>query len=735
VSRASRAAIAAAVVLAAVNCLTLPDAAHSAIQCAASVAALVAIAVRLRSLRPERSALGNVLTLSMALWALGVLASTALGSPVVIFRLASEVALVPVLCIVLFHQEHRRAVFVDVAALAATLGVLAHVFLVGPYLESNDLPIAHITYLGFAATEIVLFALTLRLMMAPRPRNRAAVLVGAAVLAMMASDLLWSLLTVAGSYTQGIWADAGWVAQPLLLAAAVLHPSMRELAGQRAQREERLTTSSAIMLGAAVLATPVADILMEQGGRESRAELIAVSALGLIVAVLVMVRLGTLIRHGQRLARRLTDALDQRDRELAQSESRYRALVEQLPGVIFHLREPSPGARPVPVYVSPQSTAILGIDAADVLATPSLLQDSVHPDDAAYFLASRNTLTEEGESVETEFRIVRPDGKVVWLRGVETAIRGNDGLVSVQGILVDVTEGKNAKSECERMELDLRLAQRHESVGQLAAGIAHEINTPIQFVGDTVRFLDDAFGDVTTLVDQYRRLHEAARRHTVDAELLQEIADAEEHADLEYLTERVPQAFERAVDGIGRIAGIVGAMRAFAHPPATEKTAVDINEALRNTLVVAANEYKYTADLDTQFGDLPPVVCDAGDMNQVFLNVVVNAAHAIQDVVGDSGERGTLTVATRVDGAEAVVSIGDTGPGIAKHVVGRVFDPFFTTKEIGRGTGQGLALVRSIVADKHAGRVTVQTAAGEGTTFEIRLPLGEPDTVDAELAA
>jgi signal transduction histidine kinase len=296
-------------------------------------------------------------------------------------------------------------------------------------------------------------------------------------------------------------------------------------------------------------------------------------------------------------------------------------------------------------------------------------------------------------------------------------------------------EAEELMAERDRMELELRLAQKLEAVGQLAAGMAHEINTPIQFVGDTVQFLGDAFGDLASLIDQYGRLHRAAREHAVDDHVLREVAAAEQEADLDYLNERVPQAFERAFEGIRRVAGIVGAMRAFAHPPTNEKSPVDVNEALRNTLVVAANEYKYSADIETDFGNLPPVVCNAGDMNQAFLNLLVNAAHAVQDVVGNSGERGRITITTRVEGPEAVISIADTGPGIPTDVVDRVFDPFFTTKEIGRGTGQGLALVRSIVADRHAGRVTLQTAEGCGTTFEIRLPVQAPDAAREEQAA
>jgi signal transduction histidine kinase len=283
---------------------------------------------------------------------------------------------------------------------------------------------------------------------------------------------------------------------------------------------------------------------------------------------------------------------------------------------------------------------------------------------------------------------------------------------------------KQMAAEREQIEMELRLAQKLESVGHLAAGIAHEINTPIQFVGDTTQFLDSAFEDLMQVVDAYAELHAAARLGPVPAELLARVAEAEETADLDYLRERVPAAFERSADGLGRVATIVGAMREFAHPPTSEKAPVDINQAIRSTLVVAANEYRYVADLTTDLGDIPDVVCNAGDINQVLINLVVNAAHAVADVVGDSTERGTIGVTTRADGEEAVITISDSGGGIPAEVAERIFDPFFTTKEVGRGTGQGLAISRAIV-ERHNGSIAFESKPGEGTTFAIHLPLRE----------
>jgi len=187
----------------------------------------------------------------------------------------------------------------------------------------------------------------------------------------------------------------------------------------------------------------------------------------------------------------------------------------------------------------------------------------------------------------------------------------------------------------------------------------------------------------------------------------------------------VPGSFESCHDGISRITTIVRAMKEFAHPDQREKGDANLNQALRTTLAVAKNEYKYVADVTTELGDLPPVLCHVGDLNQVFLNLIVNAAHAIGDVVGKSGGKGTIRITTSQEGDQVRIDIADTGAGIPEAIRPRIFDPFFTTKEVGKGTGQGLSIARSIVVTKHHGSLTFESEVGKGTTFTIRLPIGD----------
>ncbi|HEY8926848.1 MAG TPA: ATP-binding protein [Polyangia bacterium] len=277
--------------------------------------------------------------------------------------------------------------------------------------------------------------------------------------------------------------------------------------------------------------------------------------------------------------------------------------------------------------------------------------------------------------------------------------------------------------ERKRLESELNLALKLESVGRLAAGVAHEINTPIQFVSDSVHFVRDAVNDLARLITKYQALHAQVLEGQAAPELAAEISEAVEDADLSYLLENLPPAIERSLEGLDRVTTIVRSMKDFAHPDQKEMAAVDLNRCVSSTLTIARNELKYVADLETHLGELPPVVCHAGDINQVILNLVVNAAHAIGDVVKGTEGKGRITVTTRVEGAEAVIAIGDTGGGIPAHIRDHVFDPFFTTKEVGRGTGQGLSIGRKIV-DRHKGQLTFETELGVGTTFFIRLPIG-----------
>jgi signal transduction histidine kinase len=269
------------------------------------------------------------------------------------------------------------------------------------------------------------------------------------------------------------------------------------------------------------------------------------------------------------------------------------------------------------------------------------------------------------------------------------------------------------------MELELRQAQKLEAVGRLAAGIAHEINTPAQFVGDNVQFSRDACGDLLTLIDTYRDALAAIAAGGVVAAATAGVARAEDDADLPYLREHLAESFDHTLEGVGRIAAIVRSVKTFAHP-AHALAPVDLNEAIRSTLIVARGGTKDAADVVTELGAIPLVTVNGGEINQVILNLVINAA----DAIASAGRgRGTITVRTWATDDEVIASVSDDGTGIPDAVADRIFDPFFTTKEVGHGTGQGLAIASS-VARKHGGTLGFTTELGVGTTFTLRLPAG-----------
>jgi len=253
----------------------------------------------------------------------------------------------------------------------------------------------------------------------------------------------------------------------------------------------------------------------------------------------------------------------------------------------------------------------------------------------------------------------------------------------------------------------------------------------VQFVSDSVSFVREAMDDLSEIVDKYRELRNATEQGADIAAAAKAAEEAEDDADLDYILENAPVALDRARDGLGRVAAIVRSMKEFAHPDRKEMAQVDINQAIGSTLVIATNEYKYVAEVETEFGAIPPVNCYAGEINQVVLNLIVNAAHAIGDVVQGTQDKGKIRVTTRVLDDQVEIAIADTGKGIPADVRARIFDPFFTTKEVGRGTGQGLAIARTVVVDKHGGTLHFETEVGKGTTFFIRLPISGPSSASA----
>ena len=274
----------------------------------------------------------------------------------------------------------------------------------------------------------------------------------------------------------------------------------------------------------------------------------------------------------------------------------------------------------------------------------------------------------------------------------------------------------------------LRQAQKLEAIGQLAAGIAHEINTPTQYVGDNTRFLQESWHSFNELLAIAREMRQLAATGPISPQTLQRFDTLAQAADFEYLQTEIPRAIEQSLDGIDRVAKIVRAMKDFSHPGSEEKRSIDINQAIETTITVARNEWKYVSDLETHFdSNLPLVSCHAGEFNQVILNLLINAAQAIAQALENGSQgKGKIVVSTVRDQDWIEISISDTGAGIPEAVRSRVFEPFFTTKPVGKGTGQGLALAHTAIVRRHGGKIWFDSELGKGTTFYIRMPLAQP---------
>lgn len=363
--------------------------------------------------------------------------------------------------------------------------------------------------------------------------------------------------------------------------------------------------------------------------------------------------------------------------------------------------------------VGGRTAELTGRSAAELVDQPiaSVLHLAILPGDA---VAIEQLV---GETHEGE--LIRTDAERVPVLAAASALSDETGAIT--GAVFAATD----ISERRRLELELRHAQRLESIGELAAGVAHEINTPIQYVSDGVRFVGEALGDLLELTTAYQPLVELSAEVEGAAGAVAAVTATEDEIELPFLRDELPRAVTRTLDGVERVATIVQALKQFSHPGSDELAPVDLNTIITNTLTVARNEYKYVAEIELELGDIPTVEGDAGDLGQAFLNLIVNASHAIaemQEQAGDGAGLGRITITTRADEDAVIVDVADTGGGIPTEVRDRVFEPFFTTKEAGRGTGQGLAITRNQVVKKHGGRIEFEVDDGVGTTFHIWLP-------------
>lgn len=317
-----------------------------------------------------------------------------------------------------------------------------------------------------------------------------------------------------------------------------------------------------------------------------------------------------------------------------------------------------------------------------------------------------------------ETEMVRQDGRKVFVSLNLAPLFEKGKIVSIVGTAEDITQRR-------QLERQLLQAQKLESIGQLASGIAHEINTPIQYLGDNSRFLQESFAELCRIIEKYTRLLKAAQQGNIQPEHIAEVEEIIQKIDIDYLREEIPKAMQQNLDGISRVAEIVQAMKEFSHPGVKGKTCIDINKALASTITVTRNEWKYVAEMKTDFDtEMPLVPCLPGEFNQVILNLIINAAQAIlQKLVNTEQTKGTITVSTRRQGDWAEIRISDTGTGIPQEIHNRIFDPFFTTKSVGRSTGYGLSVCHNVIVEKHHGTIAFETEMGKGTTFIVCLPV------------
>ncbi|MCB9836740.1 MAG: hypothetical protein H6808_08465 [Phycisphaera sp.] len=273
-------------------------------------------------------------------------------------------------------------------------------------------------------------------------------------------------------------------------------------------------------------------------------------------------------------------------------------------------------------------------------------------------------------------------------------------------------------------------AQKLESIGQLAAGIAHEINTPCQYVGDNTRFVKKHMAAFLSVIDSYAEQIDPNAPAMGWQERNAEIQDILVRLDYDFIREEIPLALTQSLEGLERITKIVGAMKEFSHPGSAELAMADINRAIESTVTVCSNRWKHVASIEMALDrEMPAVPCLIAEFNQVILNLVTNAADAIAERQG--ADKGRIQIITSYTDEWAEIKISDNGTGIPDSVIAKMYDPFFTTKEVGKGTGQGLAISRDIVVNKHNGSISCESVHGEGTVFTLRLPLKMGSAVKA----
>jgi len=378
-------------------------------------------------------------------------------------------------------------------------------------------------------------------------------------------------------------------------------------------------------------------------------------------------------------------------------------------------------------YANPETEWVLGWDTAEMVGRywHELLVPSQGEAPSIENNAISQIFADGINRREENARFIHKDGRSIPVAYAVSARREGETSLGVVLTFTDISERKRVEAERNRLERQLNQTHKMEAVGQLAGGIAHEINTPIQYIGDNLRFIKEAMGDVNRLMDAHVELLHQAEQVDLLKPKVDQVRRVAEEIDFDYLKEETPKTIEQSLSGVEQVARIVLAMKEFAHPGSKQKSLADLNRIVSNAVAVCKNEWKYVADMELRLApDLPQIECLGGEISQVVLNLVINAAHAI--TAAERGTKGLISISSAVVGDQAEIRISDNGTGIPVSIRDSIFNPFFTTKDVGKGTGQGLAISQDIVMVKHRGRLWFETAVGVGTTFIMQLPLQPP---------
>ena len=343
-------------------------------------------------------------------------------------------------------------------------------------------------------------------------------------------------------------------------------------------------------------------------------------------------------------------------------------------------------------------------------ATVSAWVETFHSDDKQPFLSTlHDYLASKEASFATEFRKWSTESSLEWIlaRGKLVKCDEQGRPIRVIGTLTNISATKNLQAQ-------LSQAQKLEAIGQLAAGVSHEINTPMQYIGDNLSALQDNFADMLS--------YQQAMYDVLDETATQKIKVLADQYDMTFILEDSPLAIQQAREGVERVTEIVKAMKIFSHVgPSENKQFINLHEALNNALIITRNSYKYIAEVETDYStEINGVECYASELNQVFINLIINAAHSIEEKKSGIGK---IKVITRKLGTSVEILFQDNGAGMPAEIQDKVFNLFFTTKEVGKGTGQGLSLSQNIVVKNHGGHLFFESSHDHGTTFHIQLPL------------